>query len=1013
MEKLESFFSGVRDFMSGTGFRWFNFDRGEGVGDFITLIMNIVFTIAVVIVIGFLVSMLFRYVLRYFHSLGRTNLAGKMVWSELEYSGMSVGDNATSNAAAQMNNMANIMSQDSSGALFGFLRIRRRKWAMVVRLDPDDEKVHVYIGVSKEGYDVDALNSWASDANCSVEKVELEDIGIIPSAPVVLVNDSNDYDISNITNQPMNSTVGKVISNLQNHSAKNTGATAMVVFESMSGSEQKLQTNHILGTSIKTSGQSAQLNAGPKNVDIMMSRSPCRATFMAFSDTGDENVSSSVLSTVRNNIYSMGVNTKVSSIAHEHRRSGFFSIIPAAILGVMAWLNFIPLWVPAVFLALTILTIIGAGFMSSKWISAAVSVDGSAPLPPFVFFSFRRLFTQFVLRKQNFDIDSGQLHRKYIAAPSMRQVLPVYQTSLMQFISMPINGLGAGDLSSSIVPQVAISSSVNNAIAQDIEDDKVMFIGTSVKNYKPVYKTIRDINYPMAFGGNAGSGKTQSMMSMYVGASYLSRQENGYTINPIWLETKSDDLSTLIEGVKGYDPLVSSIHDRETPTRLCLEGPRIDDGDVSVDDIVKNKNELVSAMEKLWGAGSFGPRSKMVADAALTVAYLMGKDQYSTFGFDTRLENPERPNIIHLTELLVGADPSIPLVGGSEHRKEGPLVEYADKKRSLLQNPKERERLESAHGNEGVKRLRTLVGALDQLVSLHYQKDAVKPLHNKLPVLRQSSGLWETKTTSGQPRREYSLTEWLDYGGPVIIDMTAKGGTLSDESSRNFTMFIHYMMWVTIQDHCHGWGPQGKYVPIFADEVTRLVGRRGGESNLSYLVGEMADLGRSYGVSHVIGFQNFQQMTDETKGSILNYKSKVYFAMNSSVDREQIIREIGDRTAITIDSINSFPPGYGIAQLEINGRTVPVFMMKTPLFKDYSVHLNRNQSPHSAFLGMLKSEKKDIEEKKKKKIDKDHDDTTQVPDYLLDDSYTGEEHDDIPVYSDDAQDDDNPPLSWG
>mgnify|MGYP001756994622 CR=1 FL=1 len=37
----------------------------------------------------------------------------------------------------------------------------------------------------------------------------------------------------------------------------------------------------------------------------------------------------------------------------------------------------------------------------------------------------------------------------------------------------------------------------------------------------------------------------------------------------------------------------------------------------------------------------------------------------------------------------------------------------------------------------------------------------------------------------------------------------------------------------------------------------------------------------------------------------------------------------------------------------------------------------------------------------------------RVPDYLLDDSYTGEDQEDIPVYSDDVQDDDNPPLSWG
>lgn len=1007
MDKVLGFFTGVKEKFTNTGFEWFNFDQGDGFTGILLFIVNIFFTLVTIAIIIFLFFIMGRYILRYLYNKFRNMAVGKMVWSEVEYEGL-IGDNELSNSTSQMNNMANIMSPNMGGVTFNFFYVQRPKMAVMIRLKPNDEKAYMYIGMSKKHYDPDMLNNWAAGANCSVEPVDISDLDICTRAPVTLVN--NDYDTANITDSPLNSTVGGVISRLQNNSAKETGATVVITYEPTRPEEEMLLKSHILGSQIKESGQSAQLNMAPRNVEIMNSKSPSRGTITAFSDDGNVAVSRSVLSTVQANIPALGVRSTITSFEEIHRRSGVLSLIPVIPLCILGWVGFLPWYIPLAMFIFCMCTIFGASFLSGQWVSKAAAVDGSLPIPPFIRFSFRRLFKQWWMSINKLDLDTNQLGRKYVAEPSYREVIPFYQTSLMQFASMPINGAGVSSISTSAVPQVPMSSTVNKdpAMAAAIDSGDVVFMGTSVKNFEPVFKTVKDLNFGTAFGGNAGTGKTQAMMSVYLGVSHLSRKSHEYTLNPIWFETKSSDLNDLIDKVKPYNPLVSVVHNQGLPQRLCLEGRRFADKGVTMDEIMKNKNNLISAMEQLWGAGSFGHQSKVIADAALTVAYLLRKQDLERLQFDTRLHNPQRPNIIQLASLLVGSDPSINLVAGSTRNPEGLLVDFADKIRSVVLDHTKMSMIQAKGGENMVQWFKTMIGSLDILINMHLKNGATDPLKNKLPQLAKSGGLWETTTKDGTPRKEFGLDKWINYGGPVIADFTAQHSTISDDESLNFTMLIHYMLWQKIQEVCPNWGPQGKFIPIFADEVTKLVGSASDtETKLGGLLGKMADLGRSYGVSHTVGFQRFDQLSRDTASAIKSFRSRVYFSMRQEEDRKAIMGDIGERSRITSDAIRSFPNGYGIANLSINGKFVPHFMVKYPLFDDFAAQLQHTGDPHEAYKQLLADEREKMELDKKKKID-DAEDANNVSLDLVD-SHNDGHH----AGHDDADDDGIAHLTWG
>ena len=979
----------------------------DWAGEGFQTVVNVIGVIIALMVLIFLL----RYVFRWVHHLFRRILTGEMVYNEIIYEGV-VGDGKKS--IDLMNNMKNLMFPISSGLGVYFSRPRV---SVVIRNSDEDDAAHMYVGISSKHYDESRLRAWASGMDCSIEPIDVEDIGIVASSPAVSV--VSRPEASNISNSPVNSTVGNVMSRVQEMMTSGSGGTIMLTFEPMRHGEGKFLINHVTGAAIKAGGGQMALDQGPRNVSIVNSSMPSRGVLAAFSDDGDSSISRSLMDVTTSNIPSLGWSLYTTTPEKRHMRSGWVMIPLTLILVFLSLFNDFYWFITAPVLALNIAAIIGLPWLSSFWISLDAQ-RGSMAIPPFFYYSLRRIATQLWLRIYKLELDSGQLDRKYIAEPSTAEVIPLYQTSAMQFASMPTTGIGSVNLASSAVPQVPMASGVLNDIDNFVQTDDILYTGMSVKSNDPVYRTVKDINFGIALGGDAGSGKTNALMVDYLGMCRLSRKNSGLagkmTINPIWFESKSDDLEELVDMVRQYDPRVVKIHDPKGKGRLALEGPRLGDDGVDIPMITENVNLLVDAMEAIWGGGSFGHRSRQIASSALTIAMLLNKEEIEEI-FEGRIANPSRPNVIKVMNLIVGGDPSIKISDVITDRAKDYGATLRDPSRKRLKEivskmTKEEAKLE-------IKRRQTLQVAMDSMVNMYAVRDAISPLQNKLPQLIASEGMFDTITPDGELRQEYSVDAFLTYGGPVILDMTPSGSSLTRKMSQMFLMMIHYVIWQRIQKIAGGWAKQGKFINLYADEVTNFTGDKDSDSGegCKNIIAEVRDQGRSYGVSHNIGFQNFTQMPDRVRAAVLSFQSIIFLQFTNNQDIKVIMDNLGDHTRYSSGNFPMFPQGIGVAKMTLGSTRRTEFTIKTPYAPEWSKALTKAKGRvPDAFEDIRAGEVSHIRREKKKKVKSDKvaiaSDDRYNDDYdhnnVTDEFFSSMAGEDNP-----ATGPDDKPLTWG
>lgn len=961
MDGFVDFLKRAKSAIDETPFGAFNFSMDTGgFMDIVWLVVNIFFTVVTVILGAIIVGILGTYVWRYFYHKARPAIIGDIIWNEVIFDGI-VSDTEWVNAGGQSDNMANIMKNDNAGMNFG-IQYRRPRYLIAMRLSPEDEQLHMYIGVNRKAYNENVLAGWAAGANCSLEPVDFSDIGFVPRAPMTLV--LQDYDTANFTEMPKDSTVGKVVRNLQNSSVMKEGGTVVVSYEPMSDREERATAARINAENYERGSEASRMDMTARNVNIFTSKTPCRGVITSFSDIGSYSSSKSLLDTVRGNIPNLGVRNFSAKYQDLHRKAGFLTILPSILLLVLGIIQFVPMWIPLIFVALSVLTIAGVPSLSATWVSKASAKEMNPPIPPYLRVSPRR-----ILNKMSRRVIPSKNPSGYVPAPSMREVVPLYQASLMQFASMPKDG--ARNVAKNVIPQVPMSSSVNREIIDSIKSREVALMGTSVKTFDPVMFTTGDLNNGLAIAGSRGSGKTNALRVLYAGVSHLSATLDDYRFTPFWLETKSEDLQELIDQVSPYDPKVVYAHDRNRDTRIAFEGRRFCDG-ADMDEVKKNISNLVTSIEKLWNRESVGPQSKQVAHAAITLAMLLNKNELDELGISPRLTNSERPNIMQVTYYLIGADPSITMVApqrraqAGREQERGVLEVLAEKRRKIITSPKLMSLVEAKRGRREVERIQMMVPALDQLINLYWGDKALDPMKNKIPVLLKSEGMWETVKPDGTPRQEVPITSLLDYGKPVIVDLTENYSTLSSADKVQFSMLFHYMLWTGILEHCAGWGQKKKFTPIFVDELVYLTGTKSDNAELSGILEEALNQGRSYGTSHFVGHQSYTQLPPEAENTVRGMKSQMYCFLPDSRDRDIVMSLIGDRTRYTSESIADMPMGYSIANMFIGNSRRSVFTMKTPYAPTYIEALKRKETVLGAFKELREQEKEAINRDKNK-----------------------------------------------
>lgn len=149
LDKLWGWITKVQSVIDESEFSFLNFSLGDhNVGDIAMFIVNVLFSIITAVVGVFIIALLSQYFFRWLYNKYRSLLGGSIVWSEVVYEGI-VSDNESANSAAQMDNVSSLMKNTSSGSILGF-QFTRPRYIVMIRLNPDDEQAHMYIGVNKK-----------------------------------------------------------------------------------------------------------------------------------------------------------------------------------------------------------------------------------------------------------------------------------------------------------------------------------------------------------------------------------------------------------------------------------------------------------------------------------------------------------------------------------------------------------------------------------------------------------------------------------------------------------------------------------------------------------------------------------------------------------------------------------------------------------------------------------------------------------------------------------------------
>lgn len=232
-------------------------------------------------------------------------------------------------------------------------------------------------------------------------------------------------------------------------------------------------------------------------------------------------------------------------------------------------------------------------------------------------------------------------------------------------------------------------------------------------------------------------------------------------------------------------------------------------------------------------------------------------------------------------------------------------------------------------------------------------------------MLLQSNGLFETTNKDGTPRREISVDRLYTYGGPVIADLTPNGSALSSEGSMTFTMIIHYLLWQSILQNCGGWAKQLKFTPLYVDELTFFTGTNKEEAPCADIIGRVRDIGRSFGVSHNVGYQSFTALPNTAAHAVQSFVSNVFFNFQDPDNLEEVMRVIGDGTVFSKENITMFPQGVGIAFMTIAGEKKRPFTIKTPHSERWIPMVSKYGSIMKAFDKIYDEEMQFLKEKRK------------------------------------------------
>lgn len=769
--------------------------------------------------------------------------------------------------------------------------------------DASEGLFHLYMGVDASHADRSQIRSLGQNLNAHV--IEMAEPPNIPVEGLSVA----------MSRQPLHGSitdeidaVGELARSLSDPDSID-GAIIMTI-ESMTHSEVKRWKSYFAERAIYESGESAKVS-GVSNRGEIVAASVCRASLAATSISGDARDSERLLSLALSSLQSIGSRITITQPASAlNRKVALIATLPIA-LCLIATLMFglsYTFSLPIILLNVgaVVLASVGSEALVDKWFKKRLAL-GEIVVPSFVLFN-PRWFIQGRLMSVMKNAGGREQVENRIAPPSIPQVLTLYKTPVTQFLSFPEAGV-TSDLFLQQTPMIGVSSDFEHTI---VDDD--IFIGLTGRGQ---IFCLRHENIASRFfaGGSPEQGKTNLLEVIFLSMAALSKRNSfGARITPVWSETKGSGALEVYIMASKINPEIRFI-DTNNPRsglRLALEGPRVSDG-VAPSHIVSNCNSLVSAMQYAFGTG-IGGTARPVLSAVIRASMLMSEEEIRFLDLD-RFVDPQRPNILHMSRIILGADSTI--------RPGEKMVEQLLPKMDLTDD---RERYLA----ESIRSLSTFIGKK----AGRGQDEALRSSRNRLDDLLASEYFWHP----AEDRQDVYVGDIINLEHPVIVnlgpyynELTGRfEGTDSQYAAKHNMMYL-YMMWQYIKQNCTGWQSERRYVPMFFDEFSDIA-QETFSPDIPNIVQSIGSEGRSFGTSLYVATQHFNRLSEENVAEIMAFDSKAWLRQNNEENRKRIHASLGDQQKnYNQDSLQYLSLGESISVIrqDNNKMTLP-FTLQTP-----------------------------------------------------------------------------------
>lgn len=865
---------------------------------------------------------------------------------------------------------------------------------LIIHYDHASKTKSLYIGAPYDNY---SMMQWARTQSTTVKEVSLEDVPLpqyVSKNNIAVANTTTSH-LQALKSVTTKNDIGAVCSYLFDPDTMRGDATAILGLKRMSKPENERFQAYLSAEEKHDADDNPFIDpTASRKINAFANNKTSRGVLCIVSDEerNGGKKTTALIDSLQTRFSSLPFNYEGQSLSMNLGRDLFFhstlvvSIIAAIILAIgIARGNMLLVGLSGGALGLFILNEVLA-FATPMFSTAPFAHTikrGYIAQPGFHRLSPRFIMKKMASRNSKGRVSSWMLGHVMNPRPTHQHILPLYFVPLTQFFTFP-SSTQLDTFAQSDAPMVGYPVPQENIF--DHMRDKIL-LGISITG-QPVYRDLSLLESGMTFAGGTNTGKTNAMINYYVGvARKCYGNSRGAHITPIWLNTKeknANDIKAAMEPIFGnpftspYKYVCIDTENPHLPFRLSLEGRTVvnptqmtSDGrfvkgkkfysdDVSFDDLQSNIDNMTAAVNAIFGS-AIRDESKMWLSNIVTIAMLLQPWEIANMSkgdptsplslahfvgcskSDVHGQIVQQPNFMNLCLAIAGGWESFdPITAFSDLQKEWSrgFADYTMGGSDPRWEAERRERLSQA-----------MVKFISP--TKHANKNAAlektRPILNKFHGLTKFAAMWDNYTPDGRFRKPLFMKQLIHIHKPVIINFSGyedADGTIHDSGSdlikEQYTVLVHEAMWETMKQSLVDGA--GNFYPIFCDEITNLspmLDDSGARGNVTRMLEDIKDKGRSKGVTHILGFQNFTQLSKiGVFDSLVGVESSLIFRLPQSTPHlEEQLKQDGQSIQFSSHTLRSLPRGTAMTALKLSPsghERTPFFTMRTPYQKDYA-----------------------------------------------------------------------------